>query len=57
MKRHIRDFVRRFLRCQQVKAEDQKATRLLQPLEVAEWKWGALHDGFCDPLSMDTSGT
>ena len=25
--------------CQQVKAEHQKPTRLLQPLEVAEWKW------------------
>ena len=38
MKRHIRDFVRRCLTCQQVKAEHQKPTRLLQPLEVAEWK-------------------
>ena len=25
--------------CQQVKAEHQKAASLLQPLEVAEWKW------------------
>ena len=25
--------------CQQVKAEHQKPTGLLQPLEVAEWKW------------------
>ena len=39
MKRHVRDFVRRCLTCQQVKAEHQKPAGLLQPLEVAEWKW------------------
>ena len=38
MKRHVGDFVRRCLTCQQVKAEHQKPTGLLQPLEVAEWK-------------------
>ena len=39
MKRHAGDFVRRCLTCQQVKAEHQKPAGLLQPLEVAEWKW------------------
>ena len=39
MKRNVGDFVRRCLTCQQVKAEHQKPTGLLQPLEVAEWKW------------------
>ena len=39
MKRHVGDFVRRCLTCQQVKAEHQKPARLLQPLQVAEWKW------------------
>ena len=39
MKRHIGDFVRRRLTCQQVKAEHQKPAGLLQPLEVAELKW------------------
>ena len=38
MKRHVGDFVRRSLTCQQVKAEHQKPAGLLQPLEVAEWK-------------------
>ena len=38
-KRHVGDFVRRCLTCQQVKAEHQKPSGLLQPLEVAEWKW------------------
>ena len=36
MKRHVGDFVRRCLTCQQVKAEHQKPAELLQPLEVAE---------------------
>ena len=39
MKRHVGDFVRRCLTCLQVMAEHQKPTGLLQPLEVAEWKW------------------
>ena len=39
MKRHVRDFVRRCLTCQQIKAEHQRPAGLLQPLEVAEWKW------------------
>ena len=38
-KRHVGDFVRRCLTCQHIKAEHQKLTGLLQPLEVAEWKW------------------
>ena len=39
MKRHVGDFVRRCLTCQQVNAKHQRPTGLLQPLEVAEWKW------------------
>ena len=39
MKRHVGDFVQRCLTCQLVKAEYQKPGGLLQPLEVAEWKW------------------
>ena len=41
MKQHVGDFVRRCLtcQCQQVKVEHQKPAGLLQPLEVAEWKW------------------
>ena len=39
MKRHVRDFVRRCLTCQQVKASHKNPIGLLQPLEVAEWKW------------------
>ena len=36
IKKHVVDFVRRCLTCQQVKAEHQKPVGLLQPLEVAE---------------------
>ena len=39
MKRHVEDFVRRCLTCQQVKAEHQRPAGLLRPLEIAEWKW------------------
>ena len=39
MKRHVGDFVRRCLTCQQVKVEHQRPAGLLQPLEVAKWKW------------------
>ena len=39
MKRHVWDFVRRCLMCQQVKAEHHKPAGLHQPLEVGEWKW------------------
>ena len=38
MKRHVEDFVRRCLTCQQVKADHQKPTVLFHPLEVTEWK-------------------
>ena len=39
MKRHVGDFVRRCLTCQQVNAKHQKPVGLFQPLEVAEWNW------------------
>ena len=39
MKRHVGDFVRRCLTCQQVKAEHQRPVGLIQALEIAEWKW------------------
>ena len=39
VKQHVADFVRRCLTCKQVKAEHQRPVGLLQPLEVAEWKW------------------
>ena len=49
MKRHVEDFVRRCLTCQQIKA--QRPTRLLQPLKVAKWKWEHITMDFATHLS------
>ena len=51
MKRHVGDFVRRYLTCQQVKADHQRPTRLLQPLEVADWKLEHITMDFVTHLS------
>ena len=50
MKRHVGDFVQRCLTCQQVKAEHQRPAGLLQPLEIAEWKWEHITMGFVTHL-------
>ncbi|KAI5324066.1 hypothetical protein L3X38_033139 [Prunus dulcis] len=39
MKKEIAEYVRKCLICQQVKAERQKPSGLLQPLPIPEWKW------------------
>ncbi|KAG8488163.1 hypothetical protein CXB51_018403 [Gossypium anomalum] len=39
MKREICEFVAKCLICQQVKAEHQVPTGLLQPVMIPEWKW------------------
>ena len=39
MNQYVGYFFRWCLTCQQVKAKHQKPVGLLQPLEVAEWKW------------------
>ena len=56
MKRYVGDFVRRCLTCQQVKAEHQKPARLLQPLEVAEWKWEHIMMDFVTHLPRTPQG-
>nr|GFD28750.1 putative reverse transcriptase domain-containing protein [Tanacetum cinerariifolium] len=45
MKRDVATFVSRCLVCQQVKIEHQRASGLLQPLDIPVWKW--------DEISMD----
>ena len=39
MKRDVVEYVARCLTCQQVKAEHQRPSGLLQPLWIPEWKW------------------
>ena len=56
MKRHVGDFVRRCLTCQQVKAKNQKPTRLRQPLEVTEWKWEYVTMDFVTHLPRTSQG-
>ena len=56
MKRHVGDFVRRCLTCQQVKAEHQKPARLLQPLEVVELKWEHVTMDFVTHLPRTPQG-
>ncbi|GJR97600.1 putative nucleotidyltransferase, ribonuclease H [Tanacetum coccineum] len=45
MKRDVATFMSKYLICQQVKIEHQRASGLLQPLEIPIWKW--------DEISMD----
>ena len=45
MKQDVALFVARCMTCQQVKIEHQRASGLLQPLEIPTWKW--------DKISMD----
>ena len=45
MKRDVGKFVATCLTCQKVKIEHQRASSLLQPLDIPLWKW--------DDISMD----
>ena len=56
MKQQLRDFVSRCLTCQKVKAEHQRPTRLLKPLEVAELKWEHITTDFMTHLPRTSRG-
>ena len=56
IKKHVGDFFRRCLTCQQVKAEYQSPASLLQPLEVAEWKWEHITMDFMTHLPWTSRG-
>ena len=45
MKRDVTEYVSKCLTCQQVKAEHQVPTDLLNPLPIPQWKW--------DNITMD----
>ncbi|KAG8473026.1 hypothetical protein CXB51_034903 [Gossypium anomalum] len=52
MKRDISEFVSKCLVCQQVKAEHQVPSRLLQPIMVPEWKWDRITMDFISGLPL-----
>ena len=56
MKRSIGNFVERCLTCQQVKAEHQRPSGLLNPLEIPEWKWEHITMDFVTGLPRSVKG-
>ncbi|GJX73491.1 retrotransposon protein, putative, ty3-gypsy subclass [Tanacetum coccineum] len=46
MKQDVATFVSKCMTCQQVKIEHQRASGLLQPLEIPVWKWDRDFHGF-----------
>ena len=52
MKRDISDFVFKCLICQQVKAEHQVSSGLLQPIMIPEWKWDRVTMDFVSGLPL-----
>ncbi|KAG8488859.1 hypothetical protein CXB51_016742 [Gossypium anomalum] len=52
MKRDISEFVSKCLICQQVKAEHQVPSGLLQPIMVPEWKWDRITMDFISGLPL-----
>src|SRR4029450_2465088 len=56
MKKDVARFVSRCLTCQQVKAEHQRPAGLLQPLEVAMWKWEHVTMDFVTGLPRTRKG-
>ncbi|KAG8485714.1 hypothetical protein CXB51_019031 [Gossypium anomalum] len=55
MKRDISDFVSKCLVCQQVKAEHQVPSGLLQPIMIPEWKWDRVTMDFVSGLPLSPS--
>ncbi|KAG8499496.1 hypothetical protein CXB51_005958 [Gossypium anomalum] len=52
MKREISEFIAKCLICQQVKAEHQVPTGLLQPIMIPEWKWEHITMDFVSGLPV-----
>ncbi|KAK8623622.1 hypothetical protein V6N13_064989 [Hibiscus sabdariffa] len=55
MKKDISDYVARCLTCQQVKAEHQHPSGLLQPIRIPEWKWDRITMDFVTGLPLTPS--
>ncbi|KAL5805446.1 hypothetical protein ACOSQ4_028179 [Xanthoceras sorbifolium] len=55
MKKEVIKFVNRCLTCQQVKAEHQVPSGLLQPIAIPEWKWDRITMDFVTGLPLTRS--
>ncbi|KAK6126815.1 hypothetical protein DH2020_039442 [Rehmannia glutinosa] len=55
MKNQVAEYVARCLTCQQVKAEHQRPSGLLQPLPIPEWKWEYITMDFVTDLPRTRS--
>ncbi|KAK9024148.1 hypothetical protein V6N11_004325 [Hibiscus sabdariffa] len=55
MKKDISDYVARCLTCQQVKAEHQHPSGLLQPIRIPDWKWNRITMDFVTGLPLTPS--
>ncbi|KAL5793466.1 hypothetical protein ACOSP7_002060 [Xanthoceras sorbifolium] len=55
MKRDVVDFVNRCMTCQQVKAEHQVPSGLLQSIPIPEWKWDRITMNFVTGLPLTRS--
>ena len=52
MKRDVTEYVSKCLACQQVKAEHQVPTGLLNPLPIPQWKWDNITMDFVSGLPL-----
>ena len=57
MKKNMAAYVERCLTCQQIKAEHQRPSGLLKPLEIPEWKWERITMDFVTSLSRSERGS
>ena len=56
MKKNMVDYVARCFTCQQVKAEHQRPSGMLQPLDIPEWKWEEVTKACMLRLSKSSKG-
>ena len=57
MKKDVAEFVVRCLTCQQVKAEHQAPSGMLQPLSIPVWKWEKITMDFLTGLPRTLKGS